>query len=100
MISMDTNDKILSNEAMIPVEEIVIAHELLEEGGDLVAKNLGQKEPTNASMSGFFRGRYTLDIAGRIKESSAELQSFFVIVLNYLQNFQEVFLFPSTIHQD
>ena len=85
MISMDSNDKILSNEALLPMEEIVVAHELLDQGGDDIAKRLSDVPNANASMSAFYRGKYHLDIAGRIRWTSVEAEAsngsdFFVIV--------------------
>ncbi|MEW6746326.1 MAG: hypothetical protein AB1486_26590 [Planctomycetota bacterium] len=82
MIATDSNDKILSNEALIPVQDIILAHELLEEGGDATARELCARGLSNASMSGFYRGRFKLDIAGRIRWRATEANNgrdFFVI---------------------
>jgi hypothetical protein len=72
LIAMDGGDKILSNEALVPLESIILAHEFLEEGGDNVAKHLGRKDPPAASISAFYRGAYRLDLAGRVKPHSIE----------------------------
>jgi hypothetical protein len=72
LIAMDGGDKILSNEALVPIDSIILAHEFLEEGGDSTAKHLGRKDPPAASISAFYRGAYRLDLAGRIKPHSIE----------------------------
>lgn len=82
MIAMDGGDKILSNEALVPLKSVILAHEFLEEGGDMVAKRLGHKEPPSSSISAFYRGAYKLDLAGRIRPQAIEESNgspFFVV---------------------
>ncbi|MFO0982299.1 MAG: hypothetical protein U1E76_11280 [Planctomycetota bacterium] len=83
MIAMDGGDKILSNEAFVPLDSVVLAHEFLEEGGDTIAKRLGRKELPTASISAFYRGAFKLDLAGRIRPKTVEdangVNPFFVV---------------------
>lgn len=71
MVSLRGNDVVRTPRVQINVKEIILAHELVDMGGDGVQRQLAQDDK-NVRIRAFYSGGIQLEIAGRVSPLAYE----------------------------
>lgn len=83
MVDLRGGEPITSPRIMVNLEEVVLAHELVETGGDVFQKNLARDQKT-VRVRAFFSGNNNIEVAGLIRPGAYDVSDpitrrFFVV---------------------
>ncbi|HET6204228.1 MAG TPA: hypothetical protein VFI25_15660 [Planctomycetota bacterium] len=82
LIDLQTRERVLTPRVHVNLDEVVLAHELVDAGGDLFQAALA-RERESVRIRAFHAGRSNLEIAGRVRPNAYEpsdgARRFFVV---------------------
>ncbi len=66
MIGVQQGDRIVTARAMLQVNEILLAHELIDAAGDTLLKKLSETEKERTLVNLYFSGRLPIEVSGKM----------------------------------
>ncbi len=70
LVGVQQGDRIVTARAMISIDEILLAHELLESAGDETFKRMSDIEGDLALVNLYFGGRLPLEVSGKMRKKA------------------------------